>query len=609
MPHTMPEFGATPTAVDRCRFTAWAPGKADLSLILCGERREIVPMQSQGEFYVADAPVRAGTRYLFRMPDGRELPDPASRFQPEGVHRASEVFDPDSFAWSDGGFCGRSLREMVIYELHVGTFTSGGTFDAGISRLDDLAELGVTAVELMPVAQFPGERNWGYDGVYPFAVQNSYGGPPGLQRFVDAAHARGLSVILDVVYNHLGPEGNYFGEYGPFFSGKYCTPWGQAMNFDGARCEPVRAYFFQNALYWLKKFHIDALRLDAVHGIFDFGARHFLAELNEHVQKLASSTRRKLNLIAESDLNDSRILHPCARGGYGLDGQWSDDFHHALHVLLTGESQGYYADFGKIEDLGITVRDGWRYSGRFSAFRKRRHGNSPAGISQDHFVVFSQNHDQVGNRARGDRLADLVDFESLKLAAGVTLLSPFVPMLFMGEEYGEKRPFQYFTSHGDRGLIEAVRRGRREEFAHFGWSDQVPDPQDEGTFTASVLNYAEKDAEPHRTLRRFYKSLLALRKRLGLGTTKPVVDWNESEQTLTIEYRPASILAIFHFGQKRIRVSLPTDTPSASAILNSADPEWRGPARGELAAETQEGSVPLEPHSFAVLVPHRGQTP
>jgi maltooligosyltrehalose trehalohydrolase len=609
MPHTMPEFGAIPISDERCRFTAWAPGKSDVSLVLCGDRREIVPMQSQGEFYVADALARAGTRYLFRMHDGRDFPDPASRFQPEGVHRASGIFDSDSFAWTDSGFTGHSLRDMVIYELHIGTFTPGGTFDAVIARLDELAELGITAVEVMPVAQFPGERNWGYDGVYPFAVQNSYGGPAGLQRFVDAAHARGLSVILDVVYNHLGPEGNYFGEYGPFFSGKYCTPWAQAINFDGPYSEPVRAFFIQNALYWLRDFHIDALRLDAVHGIFDFGARHFLAELEEHVQALASSTRRRLNLIAESDLNDSRILHRSVRGGYGMDAQWSDDFHHALHALITGESQGYYGDFGKMEDFGIAVRDGWRYSGEFSAFRKRRHGNSPAGISQDHFVVFSQNHDQVGNRARGDRLAELVDFESLKLAAGVTILSPFVPMLFMGEEYGETRPFQYFTSHGDRGLIEAVRRGRREEFAHFGWSDEVPDPQDESTFAASVLNYAEKDAEPHRTLRRFYKSLLALRKRLGLGTTKPVVDWNESEQTLKIEYPSASILAIFHFGKKRIRVPLPLGVPSASVILNSADPEWRGPARHELPTETQEGSVQLELHSFAVLVPHRGQTP
>jgi maltooligosyltrehalose trehalohydrolase len=606
---TMPEFGATPISEDRCRFVAWAPGTSQLSLVFCGDRREVISMRSQYGFHVAEAHAREGARYAFRMPDGREFPDPASRFQPDGVHHPSAVVDTRRFKWSDAGFTGHSLRDMVIYELHVGTLTSSGTFDAAISRLDDLAELGITAVEVMPVAQFPGGRNWGYDGVFPFATQNSYGGPWALQRFVDAAHGRGISVILDVVYNHLGPEGNYLGEFGPIFSGRYCTPWGEAMNFDGPESEAVRSFFIQNALYWLKELHIDALRLDAVHGIFDFSARHFLAELKEHVQDLSAQAKRKLSVIAESDLNDSRLLHLPVRGGYGLDAQWSDDFHHALHALLTNESTGYYGDFGTIEDLGITIRDGWRYSGQFSRFRKRRHGNSPQGVSPDHFVVFSQNHDQVGNRAGAERLAALVDFEGAKLAAGVTLLSPFVPLLFMGEEYGEQRPFHYFTSHGDPALIEAVRRGRREEFAHFGWGDEVADPQDESTFAASVLNYAAKDIEPHRTLRRFYKSLLALRKRLGLGSAKPDVTWTESAKTLTLAYRAVPILAIFHFGQKQVLVPLPVGIESASAILNSADRDWRGPAGSGLSAETQGGSVTLEPRSFAVLVPHRGPTP
>jgi maltooligosyltrehalose trehalohydrolase len=606
---TMPEFGATPISEDRCRFVAWAPGTSELSLVFCGDRREVISMRSQYGFHVAEAHAREGARYAFRMPDGREFPDPASRFQPDGVHHPSAVVDTCRFKWSDAGFTGHFLRDMVIYELHVGTLTSSGTFDAAISRLDDLAELGITAVEIMPVAQFPGGRNWGYDGVFPFAAQNSYGGPWALQRFVDAAHGRGISVILDVVYNHLGPEGNYLGEFGPIFSGRYGTPWGEAMNFDGPESEAVRSFFIQNALYWLKDLHMDALRLDAVHGIFDFSARHFLAELKEHVQDLSAQTKRKLSVIAESDLNDSRLLHLPVRGGYGLDAQWSDDFHHALHALLTNESTGYYGDFGTIEDLGIAIRDGWRYSGRFSRFRKRRHGNSTQGVSPDHFVVFSQNHDQVGNRAGAERLAALVDFEGAKLAAGVTLLSPFVPLLFMGEEYGEQRPFHYFTSHGDPALIEAVRRGRREEFAQFGWGDEVADPQDESTFAASVLNYAAKDIEPHRTLRRFYKSLLALRKRLGLGSAKPDVTWSESAKTLTLAYRAVPILAIFHFGQKQVLVPLPVGIESASAILNSADRDWRGPAGSGLSAETQGGSVTLEPRSFAVLVPHRGPTP
>jgi maltooligosyltrehalose trehalohydrolase len=606
---TMLEFGATPISEDRCRFVAWAPGKSELSLVFCGDRREVISMRSQSGFHVAEADAREGARYAFRMPDGREFPDPASRFQPDGVHHPSAVVDTRKFKWSDAGFTGHSLREMVMYELHVGTFTSAGTFDAAISRLDDLAELGITALEIMPVAQFPGGRNWGYDGVFPFAPQNSYGGPWALQRFVDAAHGRGISVILDVVYNHLGPEGNYLGEFGPIFSGRYCTPWGQAMNFDGPESEAVRSFFIQNALYWLKEFHVDALRLDAVHGIFDFSARHFLAELKEHVRDLSAQAKRTLSVIAESDLNDSRLLHLPVRGGYGLDAQWSDDFHHALHALVTNESTGYYGDFGTIEDLGIAIRDGWRYSGQFSRFRKRRHGNSPQGVSPDHFVVFSQNHDQVGNRAGAERLAALVDFEGAKLAAGVTLLSPFVPLLFMGEEYGEQRPFHYFTSHGDPALIEAVRRGRREEFAQFGWGDEVADPQHESTFAASALNYAAKDTEPHRTLRRFYKSLLTLRKRLGLGSANPDVTWNESAKTLTLAYRAVPILAIFHFGHEQVLVPLPAGIPSASAILNSADRDWRGPAGSELSAETQRGSVTLEPRSFAALVPHRGPTP
>jgi maltooligosyltrehalose trehalohydrolase len=603
----MLEFGATPISGGLCRFVAWAPAKSELSLVLDGERHTVIPMRCRAGLHVIEAPGVDGASYMFQMPDGRNFPDPASRHQPEGVHRASAVFDSRKFHWTDTSFAGHALRDTVIYELHVGTFTSQGTFDSAMARLDDLAELGITAVEIMPVAQFPGERNWGYDGVYPFAVQNSYGGPSALQRFVNAAHTRGLSVILDVVYNHLGPEGNYFGEYGPYFSDKYCTPWGQALNFDGAQSEPVRAFFLQNALYWLRDLHIDALRLDAIHGIYDFGARHFLAELEEHVQDLARATKRQLHLIAESDLNDSRILDVPARGGYDMDSQWSDDFHHALHTLLTRESAGYYADFGKIEDLGIALREGWRYSGQFSKFRQRRHGNSAAGISQEHFVVYSQNHDQVGNRARGERLAELVDFETLKLAAGITLLSPFVPMLFMGEEYGEARPFQYFTSHGDSGLIEAVRRGRRAEFTHFGWSEQeIPDPQDKGTFAASTLDDSAKNNEPHRTLLSFYKCLLALRKRLSLGAAEPAVTWDEAAQTVTLDYVAANVLAIFNFGQKEVRASFPVGLQSASSILNSADHEWRGPARESLPAPAGGGGVLLEPRSFVVLAAHRG---
>ena len=319
---------------------------------------------------------------------------------------------------------GRDLASSIFYELHVGTYTPEGTFDAVIPHLDDLADLGITTIELMPVAQFPGARNWGYDGVHPYAAQNSYGGPQGLQRLVDAAHARGLAVALDVVYNHLGPEGNYFGVYGPYFSSRYKTPWGDAINFDGADSEPVRRFFIDNALYWLEKFHMDALRLDAVHGIFDFSANHFLAELQAEAQSLARRLDRRIHVIAESDLNDARLMHGPEKGGYALDAQWSDDFHHSVHTLLTKEHSGYYADFGKLSNLSDTLKNGWCYSGQYSSFRHRPHGNSPAGLARSRFVAFTQNHDQVGNRARGERLTTLVGFEALKLAARHTAALP-----------------------------------------------------------------------------------------------------------------------------------------------------------------------------------------
>jgi maltooligosyltrehalose trehalohydrolase len=602
-----PEFGAIPLSKDRCRFTTWAPGKSTLSLVLCGSDRKVVSMQARCGFHTTESEAWEGVRYVFRMPNGEEFPDPASRFQPDGIHGPSSIADHSYFEWSDAAFEGHSLRDMVIYELHIGTFTPEGSFDAAISRLSDLAELGITAIELMPVAQFPGKRNWGYDGVFPFAVQSSYGGPTALQRFVDAAHSLGLSVILDVVYNHLGPEGNYLGRFGPYFTERYSTPWGPAINYDGPDSEPVRAFFIQNALYWLQQFHFDGLRLDAVHGVFDFGAHHFLAEVKERVEGLAARTKRPLHIIAESDLNDVRLLNPPARGGHGLDAQWSDDFHHALHSLLTGETSGYYGDFGSLDDLGVAIRDGWRYSGQYSRFRKRRHGNSPVGIGRDRFVVFSQNHDQVGNRAGGERLATLVDFESLKLAAGLTLLSPFVPLIFMGEEYGETRPFQYFTSHSDPELVDAVRKGRREEFSSFGFSDQVPDPQDEATFTRSVLNYAAKDSEPHSTLRRFYRSLIAFRKRFALSAGRPEIQWDTAQKTLTLEYCAAGVAVIFHFGEQPVTVNPPGTAGTTTIVLNSADRDSRDAPVEPAAHPGPDGKVWLAPRSFVLFTSNTGQ--
>jgi maltooligosyltrehalose trehalohydrolase len=592
------EFGAIPLSEGRSRFVVWAPGKSGLSVVVFSGTEKVIPMEAHCGFHFAEIEAPEGTRYMFRMPEGHNFPDPASRFQPEGVHRPSAVVDTHQFPWSDGEVQGHLLRDLIIYELHIGTFTPEGTFEAAIACLDDLVDLGITAVEIMPVAQFPGSRNWGYDGVYPYAVQNSYGGPKAMQRFVDAAHAKGLSVILDVVYNHLGPEGNYFCNFGPFFTKKYSTPWGEAINFDGAESDAVRSFFIQNGLYWLRDFHVDGLRLDAVHGIFDFGAHHFLAEFKEKVSELGNRTRRKLHVIAESDLNDARLVHDAQHGGYDLDAQWSDDFHHALHVLLTGEKTGYYADFGTVEDLAKVMRAGWLYTGQFSRFRKRRHGNSPTGIATERFVVFNQNHDQVGNRAGGERLADLVDFESLKMAAGVTLLSPFVPLLFMGEEYGEMQPFQYFTSHDDQDLIEAVRKGRLDEFAAFGWTE-IPDPQSEATFERSKLNCRAPDGPQHRILRDFYRLLITLRKKFRLGGRQPEVECDKQQQMIRLDYRAPGLSVVYHFGDATISLSASNSAPSGAVILNSADPQWREPSASP--AEPLAEEIVLGRHSFVVF--------
>src|SRR5690348_12209983 len=402
--------GAIPLGEGSWRFCVWAPKREKVSLHVLGNAEQVTRMEKdeRGYHHATVGNLAAGDRYLYQLDGVRERPDPASRFQPDGVHGPSQLVDLQAFHWSDSNWKGRPLGISIFYELHVGTYTAEGTFDAVTKRLPELVDLGVTTIELMPVAQFPGSRNWGYDGVYLFAPQNSYGGPYALQRLVDAAHAHGLAMTLDLVYNHLGPEGNYLGEYGPYFTEKYRTPWGKAINFDDAQSDPVRQFFIQNALYWLKEFHFDALRLDAIHGIFDFSARHFLAELQDEVSALAKKLGREIHLIAESDLNDARLLLPHEKGGYDLPAQWSDDFHHSLHTLLTKEQTGYYGDFGRVHHLASVIKDGWYYHGQFSKYRQRRHGNSASGITKSHFVVCSQNHDQVGNRALGERLSQLV---------------------------------------------------------------------------------------------------------------------------------------------------------------------------------------------------------
>lgn len=607
-------LGATPLPGRGFRFVVWAPAAKNLSIhCLDGANRGTVAMRSlHGGYFEAEMKgVAEGERYFFRFEDGRERPDPASRFQPEGVHGPSQAIDLDDFKWTDSSWKGLRLDASVFYEVHVGTYTPEGTFEALIPHLAGLRELGITTIELMPVAQFPGARNWGYDGVQPFAPQNSYGGPRGLQKFVDAAHGHGLAVALDVVYNHLGPEGNYFSEFGPYFTDKYRTPWGRAINFDGADSEPVRRFFIENALQWLEKYHVDVLRLDAVHGIFDFSATHFLAELQIAVDALEARLHSKRHLVAESDLNDSRLLRSPARGGYGLHAQWSDDFHHSLHSLLTGERAGYYADFGEVHHLAATMKKGWFYAGQHSNFRRRKHGNDPSGLPRSSFVVGIQNHDQIGNRARGERLSALVDFEALKLAAGVTTLAPFVPLLFMGEEYGETAPFQYFTSHGDAELIEAVRKGRREEFAAFAWEGEVPDPQAEETFSGSKLHHEIKDREPHRTLRALYRELLSIRREFALAGAGKLEILENGSAIIMIAGEDAAkrLMAIFEFGKSAHTFDVSWPAGTWTLRLDSADPKWRGsgisaPAKIEASlspAAMQSSKIKLAAQSFAVF--------
>jgi maltooligosyltrehalose trehalohydrolase len=557
--------------------------------------------EPNGYFQLKVDGIRPGAHYLFRLGDGGHRPDPASRSQPAGVHGPSEVIDTH-FAWHDEDWSGLDLADYILYELHVGTFTAQGTFDAAIGELDRLCDLGVTAIEIMPVAQFPGPRNWGYDGVYPFAVQNSYGGPLGLARFVDACHEKGLAVVLDVVYNHIGPDGNQLRHFAPYFTERYKNPWGESFNFDGRHSDEVRRYFLANALYWQTEFHIDGLRLDAVDSIKDFSTWHFLAELAEVTRRQANRLGRRFHLIGESDLNDVRLLRSPECGGHGLAGQWCDDFHHAVHALLTGERAGYYQDFGPLEQLARPYRHGYGFTGQFSAYRGRRHGSPSRGQPAQQFVVYIQNHDQVGNRPHGERLGSLVDFESLKLAAGLLLLSPCTPMLFMGEEYGETAPFLYFISHDDPRIAESVRRGRRREFADFGWPPGVrePDPQAEETFLRSRLRTEQAQEGPGRVLHDFYRELIYLRRTISAlvrsGNEHMEVRAFENHGSLFV-HRWAdgdAVVVLYQIGPPMGRTPWPIPTGTWRKLLDSSAPSWQGPGNELPVSLTSGGEVELE---------------
>jgi len=619
-------LGATLLEGSRCQFLVWAPRAEHVDVRILDPRGSFSTSESAAARHSQERLVRLkrgirgyhqgvvdgvepGAVYVYRLDATKDRPDPASSFQPLGVHGPSQIADRQAFQWGDAGWRGVSLDDYILYEIHVGTFTDEGSFDAIVSHLDEIIKIGVTALELMPVAQFPGHRNWGYDGVYPFAVQSSYGGPEGLKKLVNTCHARGLAVVLDVVYNHLGPEGNYLNDFGPYFTSQYQSLWGQALNFDGPDSDEVVRFFIENALYWLRDFHIDALRLDAIHGIVDRNAQPFLQMLAKSVHEFACQAGREIYLIAESDFNDVRYIQAENSGGYGMDAQWSDDFHHALHTLLTGEHTGYYQDFGTLAHLERALKEGFVYAGQYSAYRRRRHGNSSRHMPARQFVVFSQNHDQVGNRLFGDRLSALVSFEALKLAAGMVILSPYIPLLFMGEEWGERAPFQYFTSHSDMGLVEAVRRGRKAEFASFRWQGSPPDPQDEATFLRSKLDRSQRHTEWHQILYEFYQELIALRKTLP-GLAKPhkqrlETSGLEKEKVVVIRRwsDAGDAVAVANFEKEAKLVPLNVPAGDWCKVLDSADLRWRGPGSSVSPRFKSSGKVQmgLGPESFCVF--------
>jgi maltooligosyltrehalose trehalohydrolase len=599
----VPPLGARPLPGGGCRFDVWAPAARRVAVdLLDPEATADLEPLADGYFGAVVDGVRPGRRYRYRLDEGEPLPDPASALQPDGVGGPSAIVDP-SFPWSDGGWHGLPLDRFVLYELHVGTFTTEGTFDAIAPRLAELAHLGVTAIELMPVAQFSGERNWGYDGVFPYAVQHSYGGPDGLRRLVDAAHAAGLAVCLDVVLNHLGPEGNVLPRYGPFLTDRYRTPWGPAMNVDGPGSDGVRGFLAGAALRWLEEFHVDALRLDAADQIPDQSAVHFLAEVAIRTDALAERLGRPLHLVAESDLNDPRMVTPTAAGGLGMDAQWADDFHHALHALVTGDRHGYYADFGGTSSLAKAYREPFVLDGVPSAYRGRRHGASALGLPARRFVVCSQNHDQVGNRARGDRLAAQGGIERAKLAAGAVLTASYLPLLFMGEEYGETAPFPYFTSHTDPDLAEAVRRGRGEEFAAFRWQGEPPDPQAEETLRSAVLLWDARSEGEHAGVLAWYRELLRLRRELpALDRGDPgSLETARSDDPPVVWVRRTAgsqeAVACLHFGESDVELEIPFAGSDLRVALDSADARFAGPGAGAFAGRR----LRVRPTSFVLL--------
>jgi maltooligosyltrehalose trehalohydrolase len=540
-------------------FTVWAPLAQSVKLELDAG---VYPMHrdDRGWWNVEQPAVSGKTRYRFIVDDGPPTPDPRSRWQPDGVHEASCVWDTAVFAKNRPPFTAPTLAEAVIYELHVGTFTPEGTYRAARAKLPYLRDLGVTFIELLPLATFPGERGWGYDGVYFYAPHPAYGTPTELVEFIDDCHAHGLGVLIDVVYNHLGPDGNYLGRFGPYFTSHWKTPWGDAINYDGPDSDEVRHFVIENALMWLRDYGFDGLRLDAVQAIIDSRAIHVLEELAARVRQLEAETGRRFIITAESDRNNPRFVLAPDHGGWGLDAHWADDLHHALHAFITGERDAYYGDFGRMEDIARGLREGYLFQGNYSRFRRRGHGRPPEGVRPEQLIVCTQNHDQIGNRAMGDRLSMNLPPEKLKAAAALVLLSPFTPLLFQGEEWGARTPFLFFTDHHDPDLAEAVTEGRRREFSEFKWqAEQVPDPQDRKTFIRSKLRWEEQDEPDRRELLEWYRALLKLRRELLLPVREDCeVNVDEARGWLTL--RVGSLLVVCNLGPVTQVVPVPDGT-------------------------------------------------
>jgi maltooligosyltrehalose trehalohydrolase len=574
-----------------------------VDLHLTAPEDRLVPMERGADgCHRAETDAPPGTRYLYRLDGRAERPDPASRAQPDGVHRASMVVDLPPYI-PPHGWRGRPMRELIIYELHIGTFSAEGTFDGAIPHLERLAALGITAIEIMPVAAFPGARNWGYDGVLWYAAQESYGGVHGLRRLIEACHAHGIAVLLDVVYNHIGPEGNYLREFAPYFTDRYVTPWGAALNFDGRGSDAVRAFVLHNLRWWVDV-GVDGFRLDAVQEIYDMTATHILRQMADAAAAWSVELGREIVLIAESNLNDPRLTDPPERNGHGLHAEWSDDFHHALHSLLTGERMGYYADFGSTEALVRALRDGYTRTGGYSHVHGRAHGRMPAPDAPgERFVIFAQNHDQVGNRLVGDRLTAMLPAAALRLLAGLVLLPPYVPLLFMGEEYGETAPFPFFVDHGDAHVIDATRRGRAEQMRDYGWAGTMPDPAAEATFASAKLDHALRERGAHAGLYALYARLIALRREHPALATLSRQDMDVTGEgarlTLHRWHGAQQALAVFNLSAEPITVAIPSarDGAAWSAVVWSWAGEWGG---DDAAPPASSGSLSLPGYGFVL---------